>query len=445
MFGFLKSFFRASGGNTAVAFAVAAGPLLGAAGLAMDYAVMFDKKSKLQHAADAAALASARELALSATKRRDIRSVAKTHAMANLDVASSDLTVRAGIGADNRTMNVKLSLYWKPFFAQYFDKRVLPIEVKARALLLGKSASVCVLALDSSGARAISMDKRATLVAKGCSIFSNSVSGKGISVSGKSKMGAEEIMAAGGYRGPLSSYSPKPVTDSVAIPDPLSGRKQPKFSGCDHKNFTLSKGKVTLRPGVYCGGITLSGNAKARLKKGVYIIRDGLLDMGGNSTIKGNGVGFFLTGASAGFEFGASTQVVLSAPSSGPLAGILFFQDRGSGAGAGFKIASKDAEKFEGTIYLPGGTFEIKKASRVGQKSAWTAIIAHRILIGNGPNIEINADYGAMTQDDDDDDDDDNNNTKTSRSTSTISSASSSGTVPVPPGIILGARVRLIK
>ena len=92
-----------------------------------------------------------------------------------------------------------------------------------------------------------------------------------------------------------------------------------------------------------------------------------------------------------------STQVALTAPKSGPLAGILFFEDRKSEANREFIIRSKDAERFEGTVYLPKGKLIIDKASRVGQRSAWTAIIAKRIETGKGPQVEINADYASST------------------------------------------------
>ncbi len=45
------------------------------------------------------------------------------------------------------------------------------------------------------------------------------------------------------------------------------------------------------------------------------------------------------------------------------MSGILFFEDRNSSGNRQFTIRSKDAEKFEGAIYLPKGALWIDKAS----------------------------------------------------------------------------------
>jgi len=79
------------------------------------------------------------------------------------------------------------------------------------------------------------------------------------------------------------------------------------------------------------------------------------------------------------------------------MAGILFFEDRTASYNRPFVIRSKDAERFEGTIYLPKGHLFIDKESRVGQLSKWTAIIANQIEIGNGPNVQINSDYAGSS------------------------------------------------
>ena len=63
--------------------------------------------------------------------------------------------------------------------------------------------------------------------------------------------------------------------------------------------------------------------------------------------------------------------------------------------GRTFAIRSMNAEQFEGTIYLPRGNLLVEKASRLGQKSNWTAIVANKIKIDSGPQLVINSNYGA--------------------------------------------------
>jgi hypothetical protein len=83
----------------------------------------------------------------------------------------------------------------------------------------------------------------------------------------------------------------------------------------------------------------------------------------------------------------------LKAPKTGPTSGILIFEDRNASKGRTFSIRSKNAEQMEGAIYLPNGKFFVDKASRVGQASKWSAIIAYQIEVGDGPEIQINSNY----------------------------------------------------
>jgi hypothetical protein len=202
-----------------------------------------------------------------------------------------------------------------------------------------------------------------------------------------------EIFTAGGYSGQSASFSPTPLTDSPAIPDPLALRPAPNFSGCDKVNFSLLSGTQTISPGVYCGGILVGDTAVLKLSPGEYILKDGPLVLSGDSSIEGEHVGFYMTGNTSVFDFGVSTQANLTAPKTGALSGILFYEDRNSIGGRQFAIRSKDAERFEGTVYLPQGTLFVDKDSRIGQLSNWTAMIARRIHLGSGPDLVVNSDY----------------------------------------------------
>ncbi len=52
---------------------------------------------------------------------------------------------------------------------------------------------------------------------------------------------------------------------------------------------------MTLSPGVYCGGLNIqTGTTDAQ--PGVYVIRNGALNVASGATLKGNGVTIVLTG-----------------------------------------------------------------------------------------------------------------------------------------------------
>ena len=415
MLNFFTKFMVDSRGNIAVTAAILMVPLLGASGLAVDYTMLTQKKSELQAAADAAALSSVKELGLVNTADATVETIASNYVHANLSSGSvRQLSINVAIAGNRKEVEVRLEEIWQPFMLQFLNSNVMPIKVSSTASLAGNE-SLCVIALDRYSGGSLAMTGKSTLAANGCAIYSNSTSSKGIATVRGAKMSASSTYSAGGYFGPPDGFYPMPITDSPQITDPLIDRVQPQVGGCEFNNIAINSGRTVLYPGTYCGGILLRGISHTIMEPGTYIMKDGPLVVSGNATLKGKNVGFFFEGDLSVFNFGASTQINLTAPKTGKMSGMLFFESRDSPPNRTFIIKSKDAEQFEGTVYLPRGRFVVDKESRVGHLARWTAIVANQIEIKHGPNLQINSDY-------------------------------SFSSIPVPEGIApLGASARLIR
>ena len=399
MLKFLKSFLDCRRGNFATTIGIAAVPLMLVAGGTVDYTMMRHAEGILQEAADSAALVGVKELAIAGTTKKTAEGVARNYATSDvyqkLSLAEDDesITVNAKVAAD-RELTVAMAYYWEPLLLHFIKPDALPLKVSATAKLTGKE-SICVVALDPASSGALALSGKSSMHADGCSVYSNSKSSDGISLVKGATLSAVSSYSSGGYNGPLEAFSPRPITDSPQLTDPLASRKQPNAGSCKAQDLTISAGVATLSPGTYCGGISIDGLAQVVLLPGNYIIKDGPLTVGGNASMIGEFVGFSFVGEASTFSFGTSTQVHLTAPKTGPLAGILFFEDRSTSKNRLFEIKSKDAERFEGTIYLPNAKLFIDKESRLGLTSNWTAIIANQIEIGQGPNVQINSDYAS--------------------------------------------------
>ena len=77
------------------------------------------------------------------------------------------------------------------------------------------------------------------------------------------------------------------------------------------------------------------------------------------------------------------------------MAGLLFFEDPNSGPLRIHNIRSAHAYNLTGTIYLPKGNLLVDPTANVAEKSAYTAIIAKRLIVDNGPSLVLNTNYGA--------------------------------------------------
>ena len=112
------------------------------------------------------------------------------------------------------------------------------------------------------------------------------------------------------------------------------------------------------------------------------------------SSLKGEGVGFYFTGTDAGLDMAKESSISLTAPKTGPLAGIIMFQDRNMADDVKYEINSDDAAVLLGTIYLPKGTLLVQGEKPVAQNSAYTIVVARIIKLSAGPTMVLNSNYG---------------------------------------------------
>lgn len=174
------------------------------------------------------------------------------------------------------------------------------------------------------------------------------------------------------------------------VPDPYSYLQVPAETSCDHTNFTVAA-SITLNPGVYCGGIRVTGGT-ATLLKGTYILRGGGLtggDVVGTEVtiINTNGPGNDIT-AFRPITFGNSCTLSLTAPLSGPYKGIAIFQDpAGPEAPAAYtqnEVCGKGNTPYDivGILYFPTQTFYLGNSN--GKMSIQGGLVAKYIKGENG-------------------------------------------------------------
>jgi len=388
-------------GNIAIAFMFALTALLMAAGVAANYAVATTAKGELQGAADAAALAGAKELSLADSNRVNVPSVVQAvvdsflganiapGAVRGYDVSTNIIDVaNAPLQVD-----VKLTAISKGPFGSGLGLGPTKIAVESVATVVGKP-NVCVLALDPSAMGTIYLQKSAKVAGQNCGVYSNSTHPNGIKAFNSSMLTASVICSAGGKAGSKGNFTPDPLTDCPQFDDPLAGVPEPAPGGCPAVSppLVIANVTATLNAGVYCGGITIKGAANVTFGPGIYTIENGPLLVQDTASIAAVNAGFFFNGAKASFTFTAGASVNLIAPKSGQMAGLLFFASR-SQANLQFLISSNNARQLLGTIYLPEGQLTINANAPVADQSAYTAIVARKLTADAGPTIVLNTNY----------------------------------------------------
>lgn len=414
-------------GGMLVSAALSLPIVFAALGIASDFAMMYKTRSQLQAAADAAALAAAHEIPLAKSNPEQIINAAKLYAgyqlhertradkpdgkpdgdMSDLLTEQPDQDGGEDTGADARleidaevlegksAVVVTVTEHWTPFFAHFVSTGVTPIQVQATARFVG-TGNVCVLGLSPDGVSGVVLRNSAQLTANNCGVYSNTNEKNGLLVANDAVLQSALNCVAGGYSIANSkAVTPEPLTDCPPIPDPLASRPAPEAKGCDHDSLAIDGGAMTLAPGVYCGGLSITGKSEVTFFPGTYVISGGPLEILGMSSATGDGVGFYLTGADSNLNVSPETHIAFSAPTDGPMAGLLFFEDRDAPGERRHRISSNDARKLIGTIYLPLGTLTIDANKPMADESAYTAIVVQNLVLMSGPQLVLNTDYGA--------------------------------------------------
>jgi Flp pilus assembly protein TadG len=391
----LSAFKRNAKGSTVMTFAMVLPVLLGSAGVAMDFATFTLKQTSLQAAADAAALAGAKQLSIASSQDSMIQSAALGFLTESL--RGKDEAAKGTVQVDRGNGNVKVSVSedWTPFFAHFLGANITPVTAQATGTLAGES-KVCVLTL-ATGPFSFMMDQNSHITANGCAIYSNSTDKYGIYFGGASSIQAAIVCSGGGIFGSGLFGILQLQTDCPSLANPLAAVPKPIVSSCTYNTVKVTTGTAALKPGTYCGGIEVSGTAVVNFEPGEYIVKDGFFKVTDTATINGKDTVFYLTGPKSLISFTKNATVNLSGAETGTMAGLLFFEDPSSTSLRIHNINATNAYNLTGTIYLSKGILLIDPNANVGQDSAYTAIIANRLLIQQGPSLILNSNYGATS------------------------------------------------
>ena len=391
-------------GQTLVMVAAMLPLLLGVSGLAVDVGLLYHHKRRMQTAADAAALGGAHEMwrnrltAIVPSGRAQSASNGFTHNGTSTVVNVYHPPISGYYIGNTRFVEAQITQPAPTWFMQLFGWADVGISGRAVAGA-GANAQHCIYALDPSAPDAFRADSSVRLEAT-CGVVVNSTNATAMHTTSSAVVTASTFDVSGGYwRESSSIATPNPNVGMLPDPDPLAYMEPPDASGaCNHINWTRDNNTHTLNPGVYCNGIRIVSNGVVNLNPGMYIIKGGGIVLESNAILRGEGVTFYLTGTSTypygGLDWQSSTQVRLKAPTTGPYAGILFFQDRTMPSTAINYIRSSNNSYLEGALYFPTQTLQVESSTTT--EAAYTLVIARIIQMQSSAYLRVNNNYSSL-------------------------------------------------
>jgi len=282
--------------------------------------------------------------------------------------------------------------------------------VSARAVAGAQDSDGCIYAMNHSARKAINLNGGA-IVNASCGVVDNSNDPDALDDSGGACMTATSIAVTGGVGGNTSCVTVPGSTPQTGVPpqpDPLVGRAAPSFSSsCDHGTGTaplcgqgsIGSGTWDLQPGVYCDGICINSGAQVTFEPGTYILNGGGLKINGG-TVNGTGVTFYNTATPGhtyqSVDISGGPTGVLTAPTSGAMEGMLFFQDRTispSGSARNNTVNGGGTLRLEGALYFP--TTQLAFAGNSNPAATYTILVADTIVFTG--TSTLNNDFSSLS------------------------------------------------
>ena len=387
-----RAFKRDERGAFAAIAAIGMPVAISAAVLGTEVGLYTYRHQAMQGAADAAAITAIVSGASGATLVTQARAVAAAqgfvHGAANVTVTINSPPTSGSYMTKTGAVEAIVSQPQQPILAKIFSSA--SVSVRARAVAILNPGGACLLALNGTASGAISLQGVSTVTLTGCDAFSNSSSTSAISAGGSSKLSVNKALAVGSIPvdANITTTAGPPKGGQNLAPDPYASKSFESFNGCKQ---SYTGGNVTLQPGVYCNGISLTAGAKVSMAPGVYYLDSSDLKVAGNATLTGAGVTIVFT-SSKGKNYGsasiASNAIInLSAPTSGPTAGIVLFGDRAMPAGTSFKLTGGGTQQWTGAIYLPQG--DLTYAGGASGGAGCTQIIANTVTFTGTSNLSM--------------------------------------------------------
>jgi len=394
-------FWRDRRGNYAVITALMSPVLIGSAGLATEGGLWMYVHQNLQGAADSAALSAATLYTLNKTVslNNQAQSVIATYGY-TVSPPGSPLTTTVTVNrppatgsyaGNNNAIEVIVTTQQSRLLSSIFATGVVTVAGRAVALP-GNNGVGCVLSLNLTASGGVTSKGTSDIKLTQCAVYDDSSDSSALVNGGSATINALSVNVVGQVSGGSGITTTQGVNTGVSpATDPYAGVVMPTPGSCDYNNKTY-KNTVTIDPGVYCNGIQLNAGAIDTMNPGIYFIDRGSLQMAGGATLQGDGVTIILTSSTgnnyADVTINGGAHLAITAPTTGPTAGIAIFGDRSMPTGTTFKFNGGDSQVIGGAVYVPHGTLQYAGGNNANTNC--TQVIADTVSFVGNSLLKIN-------------------------------------------------------
>jgi hypothetical protein len=257
---------------------------------------------------------------------------------------------------------------------------------------------VCLLVLNPAASEALRLKGSPALSTDNCTVHVNSRAAKAVSVGGSAGIDATAIYVVG-PPGPNGRMSPKPQYNQPALEDPLKDKLPwPGLGVCNRIGYSAAKKPETIKPGIYCGGMTFGSGANVTMEPGVYVVQTGSIHFQANSKLTGTGgVTIIMLDPTGTISMQGGPEVNLQASTSGPWAGVVLAikpqplkLTSSLQGGGGLTLG--------GVVYMPTQHLEMQGGGDLGGRPTSKGFIVDTINIQGSGELKLAGDTSLLGQ-----------------------------------------------
>lgn len=397
---FLKRVRDDASGNVLALVGMSIVPMVGTMGLAIDAAQWVSWRRDLHSAADAGAIAGAQALINEEDVDAVVRRILGLNNQHQYTIEAIETPPTEGeFTGDASMVRIVVSTSQPLPFSSMFLSGAPTIRAEAVAQASNEVPN-CMIALDSSDTGLV-IEGSAT-VNMTCGMASNSNFDATASGSDTIKAGAlsavGHVNATGGVSADTAVHS-----FAAAATDPFADQISDQDRTCGQTlkvNGTVNWNRET--DGDCLKGITIQAKSTLILSPGVYIIGSDGVRVAGQATIIGLGVTLIFTNTDSPFDAGSvgifesmgTSNVQLTAPTTGDYAGLIMVQDSRAipNNSNDLTVTGDNASVFEGAIYAPSN--HVRFSGNSSMDSDCLQIVSRYITFTGNTHVSNNCEGG---------------------------------------------------
>lgn len=388
-------------GQIAIFIALSMVAIVGTLAVSLDGGAIMSERRHAQGASDAAALAAAGQLYYwywdysgKDTSEKHAYNAALAAAAENgytNDAATNDVEVnippKSGWYKDrDGYCEVIVTYKHTRGFSSLFGGGTVAVKSRSVAVGMPVAADVGILVLDPDDKDALS-GGGGKLTVVDTPVIVNSAHAEGSIANSGSILTAPEFNLTGGYAEIGGTFVGDINLNRTPTEDPLKYLPPPDKSTLTyqrHRKLQETSGTSILEPGIYKGGINVSGTASLLLLPGIYYMENGGFSFSGQGTLTGLGVLIYSdpgNGNADRVEITGQGAINLSGMTEGIYQGMTLWQNRTSTNSA--SVSGNAGSSMTGTFYFAGAKLEV--SGNGGVVAVGSQYISNTLAInGNG-------------------------------------------------------------